>query len=356
VVQYSVLIADGDPDYIQYLAGTLKANGFDSTGTSSGANALQIYKKENPDLVIADLAVSELNGLDLLQQLREFNPKAKVILTASSATKELIARAFRMGALDVLEKPIDIEFMTNKVRELLSREDRALEGNLKMMSLASIIQINCEERNQAQLILHYQGREGAIYFKGGEMIHAEVGDLSGEEAVYSLLTWNEGAFQLKMGAEPSLRTIDKPWSGILLEGMRRIDETTAGWSPDWDDEDELPPQEPENDLAQRIIKSVANIRDVGGALICDLDGTVLAREMSGDVEGERSLAVFIKDKGDLIGGFLDGGRLERVVLSGAKERIYLQLRGDHLLMLDLAVKASAETVYESVEMIYKRYQ
>ncbi len=352
---YSVLIADGDPDYIQYLAGTLKANGFNAAGTSSGVNALQIYKKENPDLVIADFDIAELNGLDLLQQLRNYNSKARVILTANSAGKELIAQAFRMGALDVLEKPIDIEFLTNKVQDLLSREDRDLEGNLKMMSLASIVQINCEERNQAQLILNYQGRVGTIYFKAGEMIHAEVGDLSGEEAVFSMLSWEDGAFQVRMGVEPSLQTIEKPWSGILLEGMRRIDETTAGWSPDWDEEDEQELPVIQDDFASRIIKSLISLRDVQGALICGLEGNLLADEMGGDLEQAQALGLFIKDKGERIGGFLDAGGLERIVLSGKEERMYLQLHGDHLLLLKLTPRASAETVYESVEMIYKRY-
>jgi DNA-binding response OmpR family regulator/predicted regulator of Ras-like GTPase activity (Roadblock/LC7/MglB family) len=355
VALYSVLIADGDPDYIQYLAGTLKANGFNAAGTSSGANALQIYKKENPDLVIVDLDIAELNGLDLLQQLRSYNSKARVILTANSTGKELVAQAFRMGALDVLEKPIDIEFLTNKVQDLLSREDRDLEGNLKMMSLASIVQINCEERNQAQLILNYQGRVGTIFFKAGEMIHAEVGEFSGEEAVFSMLTWEDGTFQVKMGVEPSLHTIEKPWSGILLEGMRRIDETTAGWSPDWDEENEQEAPVVQDDFALRIIKSLISLRDVQGALICGLDGKLLADEMGGDLEQARELVLFIKDKGERIGGFLDAGGLERAVLSGKEERVYFQLHGDHLLLLKLTPRASAETVYESVEMIYKRY-
>jgi len=355
VALYSVLIADGDPDYIQYLAGTLKANGFNAAGTSSGVNALQIYKRENPDLVIADFDIAELNGLDLLQQLRSYNSKARVILTANSAGKELIAQAFRMGALDVLEKPIDIEFLTNKVQDLLSREDRDLEGNLKMMSLASIVQINCEERNQAQLILNYQGQVGTIYFKAGEMIHAEVGDLSGEEAVFSMLSWEDGAFQVRMGVEPSLQTIEKPWSGILLEGMRRIDETTAGWSPDWDEEDEQELPVIRDDFALRIVKSLISLRDVQGALICGLEGNLLAVEMGGDLEQAQALGLFIKDKGERIGGFLDAGGLERAVLSGKEKRMYLQLHGDHLLLLELTPRASAETVYESVEMIYKRY-
>jgi hypothetical protein len=77
--------------------------------------------------------------------------------------------------------------------------------------------------------------------------------------------------------------------------------------------------------------------------------------MGGDLEQARALGLFIKDKGERIGGFLDAGGLERAVLSGKEERLYLQLHGDHLLLLELTSRASAETVYESVEMIYKRY-
>ncbi len=356
MVQYSVLIADGDPDYIQYLAGTLKANGFKTAGTSSGANALQLYKKENPGLVIADLDLAEMNGLDLLQALRNFNPRVKIILTTDSATKELITRAFRMGALDVLEKPIDIELLTNKIRETLSREDRALEGDLRMMSLSSIIQINCDERNQAQLILNHQGREGMIFFKEGEMVHAEFGGLIGEEAVYALLGWEKGTFQLKMGAEPRTRTITKPWSGVLLEGMRRIDESTAGWSADWEEDSELSPGEAQDDLAPRIIRSIRSIRDVSSAMICGKDGTVLAQENGAGENDILGRGMFVKEKSELIGGFLDAGGFERAALSGSGGRVYLQQRDDHLILLTLSNRSSAESVFENVEMIYKRYE
>ncbi len=126
MVQYSILIADGDPDIIQYLSGTLKANGFNSYGTSSGINALELYKKDSPDLVVADLDLSEMDGLQLLEELRAYDPRSKVILTAASATKEIIARVFRLGALDILEKPLEPEFLISKIRELLAREDPRL--------------------------------------------------------------------------------------------------------------------------------------------------------------------------------------------------------------------------------------
>ncbi len=356
MVQYSILIADGDPEYIQYLSGTLRANGFRSTGTSSGRNALNLYQAEAPDLVVADLDLDEMDGLTLLEELRAFDPHARVILTTTLADKELVAQTFRMGALDILEKPLDFEFLTNKIRELVSREDRALAGTLKMMSLASIVQINCEERNQAQLILTYQGKTGSIYFKDGEMIHAETSGITGEEAVYELLKWEDGSFQLRMGAEPSLRTIIAPWSGIILEGMRRIDETSAGWNPDWDEEPEPEPVRPRESIEERIIKAIAGITGVDSALFIAPDGTLIAQEKITEPGREINRGVYLKEKGEIIGNYLDAGNLERIVCTTAERRVYLQQKGIRLLLLNLPLRSSAETIYESVETIFKRYQ
>jgi CheY-like chemotaxis protein len=305
---------------------------------------------------VADLNLTELNGLSLLGELRAFDPQAKVILTTTLADKELITRAFRMGALDVLEKPLDFEFLTNKIREVVSREDRALEGTLQMMSLASIVQINCEERNQAQLILNYQGQTGSIYFQDGEMIHAEINDMTGEEAVYELLGWENGTFQLRMGAQPSLRTITGPWSGIILEGMRRIDESTAGWSPDWEDEEDIQEDDQEKQLQERIAKAILNTKEVTAVLICKPDGTVIAHENYSDPENVTQLVRQFFEKADSIGGFLDGRDLTRVVMTGTDNRFYLHIMGNYWLLLTLSKRSSAETVFESVQTIQKRYQ
>jgi len=359
VAQYSILIAEGDPDIIQYLSGTLLANGFDTSSTSSGANALELYKKNSPDLVVADLSISELDGLELLEALRTYDPNARVILTTASASKEMFARGFRLGALDILEKPLEPEFLISKIRELLAREDRALEGNLQMMSLASIIQINCEERNQAQITLNHLGQDGTIFFKDGEMIHAESAGLTGEEAVYSLLPWEHGSFQLKMGVEPRLRTINKPWSGVLLEGMRRIDEATAGWSPNWDDGDEGTPEkdlEQPNQLQERIVKALGNIREVESVVICSADGTILAQDKSKDPQRDAALGGMIIEQAELIGGFLECGEFQRAILTGSKNRFYIQQKDENMLNLNLSKRSSAETVFESVETIHKRYQ
>jgi len=358
VVQYSILIADGDPDIIQNISGTLEANGFISSSTFSGAIALELYQKDPADLVVADLALSEMDGMQLLEELLAYDPTARIIITAETTNKEIIARAFRLGALDILEKPLEPEFLISKIRELLAREDRALEGNLQMMSLASIIQINCDERNQAQLTLNHLGKDGTIFFKDGEMVHAESDGLTGDDAIYSLLGWEKGSFQLKMGTEPRQRTINKPWSGLLLEGMRRIDEMTAGWSPDWDEDAETDPatENGTEQLQERIVKALSNIREVEGVLICTPEGNLIAQDKSDDPDSGVELGGMIYKRAELIGGFLDGGKFERAVLSGSQNRYYIQQHDGHLLYLTLTKRSSVDTIIESIQTIHKRYQ
>ncbi len=356
MTQYSILIADDDPSTLQLLTDLLKSNGFQVTATSSGTEALKIYKEEAPDIVLADLAMPEMNGLQLLGELKEYDPLAKVVIITAYSDKDTIARAFRLGALEFLEKPLDPQLLVSKLLDLLAREDRALEGDLQMMSLPSIIQINCEERNQAQLTLNYQGKVGVIFFKDGGMTHAETGDLSGDEAIYSLLSWENGSFRLKMGAEPANQTIDKGWSSLLLEGMRRIDESTAGWSPEWDENEDKPAEEADNQIQKRIVKALGSIRDVQSALICSLDGTVIAQDKSADSAAEVALGEFIQTKAELISGFMEAGLMERVVLSGSEKRIFMHSHGDNLIILTLTKRASAETVWQSVQTIYKRYR
>lgn len=356
MVQYSILIADGDPEYIQYLSGTLRANGLNASGTSTGWDALNQYKSESADLVVADMDLVGMDGLQLLEELREFDSQAKVILTTTSATKELITQAFRMGSLDVLEKPLDNEFLTAKIQELVSREDRDLEGSLKMMSLASIVQINCEERNQAQLILSYQGQSGTIFFQDGEMIHAEAGGKSGEEAVYELLEWEDGSFQVKMGAEPNLRTIKTPWSGVILEGMRRIDESTADWSPEWDGDDFLQEEDQESKVQEKVAKAILSNDQVTSAVICSTDGRNLASVDSNDPEYDIQQGILLYEQAKIIGGLLNAGELSRVVSTGADKRSYLQRADGNLFLLSLTSRSSAETVFDSLATIEKRYR
>lgn len=102
----------------------------------------------------------------------------------------------------------------------------AIEGNLNDMSLPSIVQIMCLERHKVGVHLARDGERGCILFDTGEIVHATIGAIEGEEAIYQLLTWEDGAFRTSRETNSARRTIYMRWDQLLMEGMRRLDEST----------------------------------------------------------------------------------------------------------------------------------
>ncbi len=102
-------------------------------------------------------------------------------------------------------------------------------GNLQDISLADLIQLNCQDRKTASLLLKSNENQGELYFKDGNVVHAALNGREGEESAYELLSWEEGTFDLKLGIEPPAVTIKRGWSSLLIEGARRLDESTSNF-------------------------------------------------------------------------------------------------------------------------------
>jgi hypothetical protein len=104
----------------------------------------------------------------------------------------------------------------------------AVQGDLKDMNLPSLVQVMCLERRSSALVLRHRDEKGIIFFDDGQVVHATVGSLVGEEAVYQMLGWTDGTFRVSNHMTPSRWTVTMPWSHLLLEGVRRIDEQSVG--------------------------------------------------------------------------------------------------------------------------------
>jgi len=100
----------------------------------------------------------------------------------------------------------------------------AVQGHLREMGLPTLMQLTCQERAQARLTLHRDDQEAVLYFDQGTIVHAISADQEGKEVVYQVLSWEEGEFSLEMGIPPPARTIETPWSALLIEGLQRQDE------------------------------------------------------------------------------------------------------------------------------------
>lgn len=118
----------------------------------------------------------------------------------------------------------------------------ALTGHLSDLSLSELIEFFCNQRKSGRLRVLYPQGSGYFYLQSGSVIHAQIGVLRGIDAVYYALTLANAKFEFSGSAEASERTINQPWTQVVLEGLRRLDEGIApaeafpeGFSPDPED-------------------------------------------------------------------------------------------------------------------------
>ncbi|MBN1979584.1 MAG: response regulator [Anaerolineae bacterium] len=354
-----ILLVDDEPNVVKSCARMLELEGFTVEGVTSGAQAIDRYRQQGFDLVLTDLKMPDVDGLDVLTAVRELNPGAAVVIFTAYGTKESVVEALRLGAREFLEKPLDTKSLIATVRNILEQENgAAVRGNLRTMSLASIFQITCTELNQARLRIRHDGQEGNVYFADGNVIHADLGSKVGEEAVYELLSWEDGEFELEMDIPASERTINTGWSGLLLEGMRRLDEQSAGL----DMLDELEETGAASDTPQEkgvtgnMLKDLASalrkIDSVTGVVITARDGIVLADELEkGDPQTQGAVAVFVGNAASLVGESLALGSFDWGTVSVGQETMLVIEQPDYHVGLLLGERASPAMVAANAESV-----
>lgn len=115
-----ILVVDDEPGMRKSLAMMLRREGYDVAEAASVAEALGRLKGEAYDLVIADLMMEPLNGLDLLALIRRYRSACPVIVMTAFGTPETRAEAAALGAVDFIEKPIEAQHLIGRVRGLVS--------------------------------------------------------------------------------------------------------------------------------------------------------------------------------------------------------------------------------------------
>jgi len=107
----------------------------------------------------------------------------------------------------------------------------ALTGELTDLSLAELIEFFCNQRKTGRLKVIYSDGPGYFYLQAGSVVHAKLGALRGIEAVYYALTLPNASFKFSAAFEPPERTINQPWTSVVLEGLRRMDEGVEPGNP-----------------------------------------------------------------------------------------------------------------------------
>ncbi|MCP4622493.1 MAG: sigma-54-dependent Fis family transcriptional regulator [bacterium] len=105
----TLLIVDDEPSILQSLGGLLSDEGFVVTTAANGYEALKIIEAESPDLVLLDIWMPGIDGIETLKEIKKENPNIQVIIITGHGTIETAVRATKLGAYDLIEKPLSID-------------------------------------------------------------------------------------------------------------------------------------------------------------------------------------------------------------------------------------------------------
>ena len=212
-------------------------------------------------------------------------------------------------------------------------------GNLRDLTLSSLISINCNELSQARLRIQRNGDEAELFFASGQIVHACVGTAEGEQAVYEILTWQDGEFELEHDITPPKHSVSRSWSGLLLEGTQRLDERAVA-NPATSIESRG--EGAEADLAARL----RQLGGVSGTVLVAREGTVLAHTLAEQEDQEGAIVAFVGNAAVQVGEMLSLGAFHSAVieLGSNNARTLVLETPDYYVGLLLEERASASLV------------
>lgn len=280
---------------------SLKKAGFQVTTAIHGKDALEKVQISPPDLVLSETRMPEMDGFELCKVIKSderFRHIPFVFLTSQKAVESKV-KGLETGAEDYLTKPIYIKEVVTRVRMILQKvekeriekkETRAgFAGSLTDMGVVDLVQTFEIGRKTGTIRLEGE-RTGTVFFREGRVIDAELGRLRGENAFYRMLNTFEGKFEVSFTPVENPERIEVSTQGLLMEGMRRLDE----WGRMLE---QLPPLETVFELDyDQLADRLAEIPDEVNGLLRLFDGRrTLARVVDdSDFEDLAALGIISK--------------------------------------------------------------
>jgi len=241
VAKRTLLLVDADPRSVRVLEVSLKKAGYSVTTAADGLDALAKLDVSTPDLVLTDTRLPKLDGYALVRKLKEKPEWAGipvVFLTSQKSVEDKI-RGLELGVEDYLTKPIFVRELLARVNLLLARRTQeniasqnksasggrtTFSGSITDMAVVDLLQTFEVSRKSGVVHLKSGVQEAHVHFREGKVVDADLGRLRGEEAIYRALIWNDAQFEVEFCVVRNDDIIGTSTQGILMEGMRRVDE------------------------------------------------------------------------------------------------------------------------------------
>jgi len=238
-----VLVVDDNP-----LVRDLLVKGFEPhaevLAASDAVDALLKVVEQSPDLIVCDYKMPGVDGRQFYEKIRvrEASKNTPFIFLAGRGDIDEKLRPMVDGVEDFIQKPFFVRELLRRAKKVIDRvqleklQQKAkrpgvLEGRLEEMSIIDLLQSVEMGQKNCKLTVSRAGEKCEMWFTAGACKHAVFGPIAGEQAVYAIMAWTDGTFEIDFNGTSDQETIQRSTQGLLMEGLRLQDEATRDAEP-----------------------------------------------------------------------------------------------------------------------------
>jgi CheY-like chemotaxis protein len=201
------------------------------------ADALLKAVDDPPELVVCDYRMPGMDGRQLVEKLKSRPATANFSAILMASRSDIDERLSPQDAADdYLAKPFFLKEATRRIKRTVDRialekmaktapSDGVVRGNLAQMNVIDLMQSLEMGRKSCQLTMNNGADKCEVFFVEGQVKHATYGSLVGDQAVFKVLRWTGGNFELNFEGKTDKETTELNTQGLLMEGLRLLDES-----------------------------------------------------------------------------------------------------------------------------------
>jgi CheY-like chemotaxis protein len=245
-----VLLVDDNPMVLGMLKQALATLGQVATA-GDAADALLKAVDDPPDLLVTDYRMPGMDGRQLIEKLRSRPATANFSAIILASKTDIAERLSQQDPVDdFVEKPFYLKDVTRRIKRVIDKialekmakavpSDGVLRGSLSQMNVIDLMQSLEMGRKSCLLSLTREDEKCDVYFAEGQVVHAVYGSSKGDEAVFQVLRWTGGSFQLDFEGKTTETSTQLNTQGLLMEGLRLLDESNRDAGNKAEEEDVL---------------------------------------------------------------------------------------------------------------------
>lgn len=229
----------------------------------------------------------------------------------------------------------------------MSKNISGFKGAVAGLSLTDVIQLKGQNKYTGAISVEYGDRQGVIHFVDGEIIHAELGNETGEQAIYEIIKWPGGTFNIHPEMTSNICTIHYRTDFLLLEALRRLDEENAGAAANKSAGPSVTPRRTMSKIAARL----QEINNITYAVLLDKQGSPI-QDTSIEAAALAAKGIFLAKTGNQFGDLMGLGEIKAAAVHTSNYDLLMYDSKQHYLSIAVKPDCNLDSVEGEIKAAF----